>query len=722
MDRSLSADRRAELVVEQMTLDEKLQMVHGTGWGVLRDGSPVPAKSNRGAGYLPGIERLGIPDINMADSAVGIRMAAPESRYATLLPSVLGLAATWDQAAAHLYGEVIGRELRAQGFNMSIGGGVDLERDPRNGRNFEYAGEDPVLAGNIVGQLALGVQSQHIMGDIKHYALNDQETGRSVVDVRMDKRTQRETDLLAFEIAIKTAQPAAVMCSYNLVNGDHACENDYLLNQVLKKDFGFKGWVLSDWEATHSTAKAANAGLDQEMPGDDFFGAPLKRAVAEGQVSMDRLNGMNRRILRSMFAAGVIDDPPVRSVVDPFRGRDDSRHISEEGIVLLKNAGNQLPLKAASLRSIAIIGGHADVGVLSGGGSAQVDAPGGNAIAPQEGSAIWGKPVYFPSSPMKAIQRLTPGVAVQYASGTDASAAAQIAASSDVAIVFATEYMSESVDALSLSLPDGQDALIQAVAAANPHTVVVLETGGPVSMPWIDAVSGVFASWYPGIGGGEAIADLLFGVVNPSGKLPATFARIDADLPVPHIVGMTPADKPVRDMSDEKRSAFELTYPEGLAVGYRWFEARHKQPLFAFGHGLSYTTFRYSNLKTNSVARTVQFQLRNAGSIAGAEVAQVYITLPPNSGEPFQRLAGWQRVQLAPGESKTVTVRLDPAYLSIFDVGSDKWKLLAGDYKIAVGTASDAAHLAGSVHLQSPEGDSIPVPAAGEMASRRAEW
>ena len=224
MDRSLSADRRAELVVEQMTLDEKLQMVHGTGWGVLRDGSPVPAKSNRGAGYLPGIERLGIPDINMADFAVGIRMAAPGGRYATVLPSVLGLAATWDQAAAHLYGEVIGRELRAQGFNMSIGGGVDLERDPRNGRNFEYAGEDPVLAGNIVGQLALGVQSQHIMGDIKHYALNDQETGRSVVDVRMDKRTQRETDLLAFEIAIKTAQPAAVMCSYDLVNGDHACE------------------------------------------------------------------------------------------------------------------------------------------------------------------------------------------------------------------------------------------------------------------------------------------------------------------------------------------------------------------------------------------------------------------------------------------------------------------------------------------------------------------
>jgi beta-glucosidase len=573
-------------------------------------------------------------------------------------------------------------------------------REPRNGRNFEYAGEDPVLAGNIVGQLALGVQSQHVMGDIKHYALNDQETGRSVVDVHMDKRTMRETDLLAFEIAIKTAQPAAVMCSYNLVNGDHACESDYLLNQVLKRDFGFKGWVLSDWEATHSTAKAANAGLDQEMPGDDFFGAPLKHALSDEQVSMDRLNEMNRRILRSMFATGVIDDPPVRGVVDPFQGKDDSRHIAEEGIVLLKNAGNQLPLKAASLHSIAIIGGHADVGVLSGGGSAQVDAPGGNAIAQQQRSAVWGEPVYFPSSPMKAIHKLAPNVVVRYASGTDVSAAAQLAALSDVAIVFATEYMSESVDAPTLSLPDRQDALIQAVAAANPHTMVVLETGGPVSMPWIDAVNGVFASWYPGIGGGEAIADLLFGVVNPSGKLPATFARIDADLPVPHVIGMTSNDKPLEDMNDDKHGTFELTYPEGLAVGYRWFEVKHRHPLFAFGHGLSYTTFQYSNLKADSVTHTIQFQLRNTGSVAGAEVAQVYITLPPSSGEPFQRLAGWQRVQLTPGESQTVTILLDPAYLSIFDATSDKWKLPAGEYKIAVGTASDAAHLEGSVHLQ----------------------
>ncbi len=700
MDRALSPDRRADLVMSQMTFEEKMQLVHGTGWGVLRAGDPVPAASNRGAGYVPGIPRLGIPDINLADSAVGVRMAGPESRYATLLPSALGLAATWDTSAANLYGQVIGRELRDQGFNMSIGGGVDIMREPRNGRNFEYAGEDPILAGTLVGQLAMGVQSQHVMGDIKHYALNDQETGRNIVDIHMDQRTMRETDLLAFEISIKMAEPAGVMCSYNLVNGDHACENDYLLNQVLKKDFGFKGWVVSDWEATHSTVKAANAGLDQEMPGEDYFGAGLKKAIADGQVPMSRLDDMVHRILRSMFAVGVIDEPPVRRVVDPFKGRDDSRHIAEESIVLLKNAANQLPLKAGTVRRIAIIGGHADVGVLSGGGSAQVDSPGGNAIDPSEGTSRWGKPVYFPSSPRKSIQRLAPTPTVTYASGDDPAAAAKLAASSEVAIVFATQYMTESIDSPTLSLPNNQDALIQAVAAANPHTIVVLETGGPVSMPWIDSVSGVLASWYPGIGGGEAIADILFGVVNPSAKLPATFARTDADLPLPQIPGMIKENAAVEDMKTDPHHEFEMSYPEGVAVGYRWFELKQRKPLFAFGHGLSYTKFSYSGLKIDSATRTVHFQLTNTGKIVGTEVAQVYVTLPGSSGEPFKRLAAWERVSLQPGESKAITMTLNPTYLSIFDPAADSWKLLPGVYKIAIGTASDDLSLAGEVEVR----------------------
>src|ERR1017187_742118 len=297
--------------------------------------------------------------INLADSAVGVRMAALNGRYATLLPSVLGLSASWDPDAAFLYGSVIGRELRAQGYNMSIGGGMDLIREPRNGRNFEYASEDPILAGIMVGQLARGVQSNHMMGDIKHYALNDQETGRNTLDATLDRRALRETDLLAFQIAIGLAHPAGVMCAYNHINGDYACENDYTLNQVLKRDWGFRGFVLSDWGGTHSTVKAALAGLDIDQPGDDnFFSDPLKQAVLGGQVSQARLDDMVHRIVRSMFVTGVIDGPLVRSVVDPFRGRDDAQKIEEEGTVLLQNSGGILPLDPTTIRSIAIIGGQ----------------------------------------------------------------------------------------------------------------------------------------------------------------------------------------------------------------------------------------------------------------------------------------------------------------------------------------------------------------------------
>ncbi len=538
MDKSLSPDQRADMVLKEMTLDEKIQLVHGTGWGVLRGGEAVPTRSNLGAGYVLGIDRLGIPDINLADSAVGIRMAALQSRYATLLPSVLGLAATWDTQAASLYGSVIGRELRDQGFNMSIGGGVDLAREPRNGRNFEYAGEDPILAGTMVGHLAEGVQSQQVMGDIKHYVLNDQETGRNILNAILDKRSMRETDLLAFQIAIGIAHPAGVMCAYNKINGDYACENDYTLNQVLKKDFDFKGFVLSDWDGTHSTVKAALAGLDQEEPSGGYFGAPLKAAVEKGEVPMSRLDDMVHRILRSMFAVGVVDNPPVRRVVNPFRGLEDSQHIAEESIVLLKNAGRLLPLSAAQIKSIAVIGSHADAGILSGGGSAQVDAPGGNAIDPKYGPSEWGKPVYFPSSPLKYIRMKAPGAKVEYDAGTDSGAAARLAKDSDVAIVFVNQWMSEGHDAATLSLPDNQDALVDAIVAANPRTIVVIESGGPVTMPWSDKVSAVLESWYPGIGGAQAIANILFGDVNPSGKLPITFAKRDEDLPHPKVPGV----------------------------------------------------------------------------------------------------------------------------------------------------------------------------------------
>jgi beta-glucosidase len=703
MDPSLDPDTRADLMIHEMTLDEKIQLVHGDGWGVLRKDARVAPGHNGGAGFVPGIPRLNLPDINLADSAVGVRMAAWDSRYATLLPSVLGMSASWDPDAAFLYGSVIGRELRDMGFNMSIGGGVDLIREPRNGRNFEYSSEDPILSGNMVGQLARGVQSNHIMGDIKHYVMNDQETGRNSLYAKLDERAMRETDLLAFQIAIGLAHPAGVMCAYNRVNEDYACENDFTLNKVLKGDWGFKGFVLSDWEGTHSTVKAALAGLDMEQPGIQYFGDALKQAVIKGDVSQARLDDMVHRIVRSMYASGAIDQPPVKSVVDPFRGRDDAQKIEEESIVLLQSAGGVLPLSAGKVRSIAVIGGHSDVGVLSGGGSAQVDAPGGNALDARPGGAIWGKAMYFPSSPLRYIrEQAGPGASITFDAGTDPVAAAKTAAGAQVAVVFVTQWMSEGQDSATLSLPDKQDALVAAVAAANPNTIVVLENGGPVNMPWAKDVKGIVESWYPGIGGGQAIANVLFGRVNPSGKLPVTFAAAEADLPHPHVTGLTDTTGNNGDAGGRRNQAkdFPVDYNvEGMAVGYRWFQEKGKRPLFPFGFGMSYTRFAYSNLKVDAGAKCVTFDLRNTGAQAGDEVAEVYVTLPASAGEPFRKLAAWKRVSLAAGAKETVTIPVDPLALSIFSTKDDAWTLPAGEFVIEAGGSSADLPLRQSVRL-----------------------
>ena len=713
MDKTLPPDQRADLVIAQMTLDEKIQLVHG---GQAGRGAPSP--SNGGAGWIPGIARLGIPDINMADSAVGVTRGAATSRYSTLLPSTLGLAASWDPKAGHLYGSVIGRELRDQGYNMSIGGGVDITREPRNGRNFEYCGEDPILAGKMVGQLMKGVQDQQIMGDIKHYALNDQETGRNIGNAILDKRSMRESDLLAFEIGLRDSQAAGVMCSYNKVNGDWACENDYLLNQVLKKTWGFQGWVMSDWGGTHSTYKAAMAGLDQEMPGSGFFGDALKKSVESGEIPVARLNDMVHRILRSMFAVGVVDNPPRRQVVDIFKGLEDSQALAEESIVLLKNSGNLLPLSGA-VKSIAVIGSHADVGIISGGGSAQVDPPGGNVAPPPPlpGDAPAGRgrggmfgrgPVYFPDSPLKAIHAHAPNAKISFDAGTDAAAAASLAKSSDIAIVFVNQPMSEGRDAATLSLPDKQDDLVAAVAAANPKTIVVLETGGPVAMPWIDKVDGVLAAFFPGNRGAEAIANILFGEVNPSAKLPVTYAKSDADLPHPQIAGLnlTPAAAPTGGPGGFGGGRgglppFDVPYTEGVKVGYKWFDAENKEPLFPFGFGLSYTTYTYSGLKVTPAENglTVSFSVKNTGKRAGQEIAQVYTSMPSTAGEPPKRLIGWDRVDLGPGESKTVTVNVEPLYLSVFNEQKDGWQVVGGDYKVMVGGSSKTLPLADTVKL-----------------------
>jgi beta-glucosidase len=717
-DKSLSPDQRADLLIGQMTLDEKIQLLHGSQGGRgAPAAAPTTSRSNGGAGWVPGIERLGIPDINMADSAVGVTRGAAESRYSTLLPSSLGAAASWNPDLALLYGQVIGRELRDQGYNMSIGGGVNITREPRNGRNFEYAGEDPILAGTTVGTVMKGVQSQQIMGDLKHYALNDQETGRNIGNVLLDNRSMRESDLLAYQIAYKISDAAGFMCGYNKVNGDWDCENDYLLNQVLKKDFGFKGWVMSDWGGTHSTTKAILAGLDQEQPGSGFFGDALKKAVEGGEVPLARVNEAVHRILRSLFAVGVWDNPPnPRRVVDVFKGLDDAQRIAEESIVLLKNAGNQLPLNAAAVKSIAVIGSHADVGVPSGGGSAQVNPPGGNAAAPP---AAQGQPAgpgggfggggrggsqYFPSSPLKYIRAKALGAKVEYNDGTDPAAAAALAKASQVAIVFVNQPMSEGRDAATLTLPDKQDDLVSAVAAANAHTIVVAETGGPVAMPWAGQVSGILEAWFPGIGGGPAIANILFGDVNPSAKLPVTFAKSDNDLPHPQVPGMNLLPPPAAGRGGGGGGGmppFDVPYIEKLEVGYKWFDGENKEPLFAFGHGLSYTTFAYSGLHATVAGHsvTVSLVVKNTGKRAGKEISEVYATLPASTGEPPKRLVGWQKVDLAAGASKTVTIAIDPLYLSVFNEGKNSFEVAGGEYKIWAGGSSRSLPLSQAVQI-----------------------
>src|SRR6266478_2110670 len=707
MNPSLSPDERAAMVVKQMTIDEKITLLHGTGLKDLSPMSPLARDSNGGAGYVMGIPRLGIPAIQMSDAAYGVRQSGENGRYSTALPSDLGAAASWDLDAGYEYGALIGRELRAQGYNMSLGGGVNIAREPRNGRTFEYMGEDPILAGRMIGSVIRGTQAQHVIGDIKHYALNDQESGRNAVNVHIDKRSMRESDLLAFEIGIREGHPAAVMCSYNRVNGDYACENRYLLTDVLKKDWSFKGFVLSDWQGAHNTAKASAAGLDHEEPGEIFFGDAMKRAVQSGRVPMIELDEHVHRILRSMFACGVIDDPPQKSVVDVEGGFEVAQKISEQSIVLLRNEHSQLPLEASKVASIAVIGAHADVGMISGGGSAQVDPPGGNAIMPPgKGKPAWQAHIWFPTSPLKTIRAAAPHANVQYDPGTDPATAAALAKTAEVAIVFAYQWESEGMDLDNLSLPDRQDDLIAKVAAANPHTIVVLETGSPVTMPWADQVSGILEAWYAGSRGADAVARVLFGEVNPSAKLPITFPKSEADLPHPSIVKPPDASTTHGEPEAWKKIAaglppFQVTYEEGLKVGYKWYDAERKPVLFPFGYGLSYTSYNYSDLKvTPGKSVHLSFKVTNTGNRAGSEVAEVYAALPESAGEPPKRLVGWSKVKLNAGESKEVAIDVDPEYLSIFNVERDAWQLLPGDYTFLVGGSSQSLPLKEAVNLK----------------------
>jgi beta-glucosidase len=702
MNKSLSAEERAELVLKQMTLDEKLALLHGNGMANnLSWTMPLTPGANGGAGYVEGVKRLGIPPLVISDAAYGVRDSGVNGRYATAMPSNVGAASSWDPQSACEYGEVIGRELRAQGFNMTLGGGVNLTREPRNGRTFEYAGEDPLLAGTLVGNMMKCEQAQHVVGDIKHYVTNDQETGRFVVNAIISKRAMQESDLLAFHIAIFIANPGAVMCSYNRINGEFGCQNSYTLTDVLKKDWGFKGFVVSDWAGTHSTEKASRAGLDQEQPMADYYGPKLKEAVEAGKVPLTEIDDHARRVLYAEFLSGVVDDPPQKGVVDAEKGLEVAQRVEEKSIVLLKNNRSVLPIDPSKIRSITIIGGHADVGMISGGGSAQVDPPGGNAIMPPgKGGTHWQDHIWFPTSPLKALRAKLPNTKIEFDAGTNPQSAVNLAKSSDIAIVFAYQWLAEDMDLPSLSLPDNQDVLIEQVVAANPRTVVVLETGTAVTMPWIDKVAGVVEAWYAGSAGHKALANILVGDVNPSGKLPMTFPKSEKDLPGPVIPPLPAEDQGLQSGNSSTHvSSYTVHYDEGPEVGYKWYEAQHKQPLFPFGFGLSYTTYAYSGLSVDPTAKTVTFTVKNTGKQTGTEIAEVYAKLPKGADESFKRLAGWSRVTLAPGESKTVTVAIDPRVLKTFNEVDNHWNLASGEYGVFVGSSSDKTILTGSLLL-----------------------
>ncbi|MBV8743119.1 MAG: glycoside hydrolase family 3 C-terminal domain-containing protein, partial [Sinobacteraceae bacterium] len=600
------------------------------------------------------------------------------------LPSSLALGSSFDPELARRAGAMVGAEARSRGFNVLLGGGVNLARDPRNGRNFEYLSEDPLLSGVLAGEEVAGTQSQGVISTLKHFALNDNETNRHHLDARIDPAALRESDLLAFQIAIERGQPGSIMCAYNEVNGAYACSNPYLLQDVLRHSWGYPGWVMSDWGAVHGADDAAH-GLDQEsgvsLGRKAWFDAPLRAALASGALSHQRLSEMVRRILRSIYAVGAdhIDPRPV----DLDQDRAVALDVEREGLVLLKNDG-VLPL-SASTKTVAVIGGLARVGTLSGGGSSQVTPVGGyTAIIPlgQAGVAgSWNAEHFGGAAPYDELVKLLPAAHFSFDPGVYPARAAALARRVDVAIVFVNKFEIEGEDSPDLTLPGSQDALIAAVAAVNPNTIVVLETGNPITMPWKSQARAIVAAWYPGQAGGQAIAEVLTGHVNPSGHLALSFPESLQDLPRPELPGFgTPGNVPLT-----------VEYTEGADVGYRWFAKAHRTAAFPFGFGLSYTYFDYEHLQVHAGGSRLEasFTVRNAGELAGATVAQLYLT--EAAGAPTLRLVGFQRIELAPGESRRVALQVDPRLLSAFDPERSNWHQQAGRYQLKLAQhAADA--------------------------------
>jgi beta-glucosidase len=701
-----SASERAENALVRMTQAEKLALVRGVlgaPWG----GRPKPTGAVGSAGYVPGIPRLGIPALEETDAELGVANPGHIRRgdTATAMPSDLALASTWDLAIARRQGEAVGTEARAKGFNVLLGGAANLIRDPRGGRNFEYFSEDPLLTGLMAGAVIEGSQSRGLISTIKHFALNAQETDRVVLDARIDPSAARESDLLAFEIAIERGRPGSVMCAYNQINGAYSCENAWLLNEVLKGDWRYPGFVMSDWGAVHSTVRSALAGLDQEsgeqLDTQHFF-RDLGPAVADGEVPQARLDDMARRILRSIFANGLADESLAFYQADLNSSGETALAIERKGAVLLRNEG-LLPL-SPDVRRMLVVGAHADRGVPSGGGSSQVVPHGGIAWTEPRGRnrAI----IFHPGSPLDALRGQFPTARVDYDDGCVPARAAAAARRADAVILFAYQWMTETADAANLNLSDRQDRLIETVAHANPHTVVVLETGGPVLMPWLDDVAAVLEAWYPGEQGAKAIAEILSGADNPSGRLPVTFPASETQLPHPKIQG-DPRGVPTGPVGlggREYGRIFTAAYSEGAAVGYKWFFQRNDKPLFPFGYGLSYTAFELGSLTASADGDkvTASVSVKNSGAKAGTATPETYVSGPEGANIAL-RLAGWGRVELAPGEERRVSVSVDPRLLATFDESRRRWRIPGGAYHMTAGFDAEHRDQAASFALEASD-------------------
>jgi beta-glucosidase len=697
-----SPDEQARAIEQQMTDDERFAMIislHGSTGGLtgVRD-KRIPEDVSMSAGYTAGVPRLGIPALYMSDASLGITNPGyrPDDKGATALPASILVGASFNPQLAREAGAMIGREARIRGFNVMLAGGINLARDVRNGRNFEYYSEDPYLTAVLGAEAVNGIQGEGVISTLKHYTLNCNETNRQWLDAIIDPAAHRESDLLAFQIAIERSQPGSIMSGYNKINGEYAGGNNHLLNDILKGAWSYQGWVMSDWGAVRQW-EFALAGLDQESGAQldmamwkvEPFTGPLRKAYAEGKLPKERLSDMVRRILRSIYAVGVDKWGPA-AAVDLAKHNAVALEIARQGIVLLKNDGGLLPLATDKPLKIAVIGGYAQLGVPIGTGSSAVLPVGGYAI-PIGGPGIvedLRNLFLLPSSPLAELRKLLPRAELEFDPGQTPAEAVLLAKRSDVVIAFGIRVEGEGYDLADASLPWGQDTVIDAVATANPNTIVVLETGNPSSMPWRNKVRAIVQAWYPGQAGGKAIAEVLTGRANPSGRLPITFPADLAQTPRPTLPGLgAPRGTPIT-----------IHYDEGAEVGYRWYAKQNATPIYAFGHGFSYTRFEYSDLNVRGDdSVTATFRVTNAGKVAGADVPQLYLTGAPN-GERI-RLLGFDRVELKPGESRQMTLTADPRLLARFDGAANQWRIADGAHEVALGKSAADLVLKGSANL-----------------------